>query len=86
MLPRADLASTKYALASPGSELLVFQPGSGPVTVTLQSGQYNYEWFNPATGLVADAGSFSTSAGDKTFSPPFAGSAVLLIKSNKPTR
>jgi hypothetical protein len=85
MSPRADLASTKYAIANPGSEYLVFQPGSGPVTVTLQSGQYNYEWFNPATGLVADAGSFSTSSADKTFSPPFTGNAVLLIQLNKPT-
>ena len=81
MTPRAELASTKYALANPGTEYLVFQPSSGAVTVTLENGQYNYEWFNPATGLVADAGSFSTSAGDKTLAPPFVGSAVLLIQS-----
>ena len=85
MNPRADLASTTYALANPGSEYLVFQPASGPVTVTLQSGQYNYEWFNPATGEVADTGSFSAQAGDKTFSPPFTGSAVLSIRSDVTT-
>jgi hypothetical protein len=82
MNPRADLASTTYALANPGSEYLVFQPASGSVTVTLQSGQYNYEWFNPATGEVADTGSFSAQAGDKTFPPPFTGSAVLSIRSD----
>jgi hypothetical protein len=85
MSPRADLASTQYALANPGSDYLVFQPSSGPVTVSLQSGQYNYEWFNPATGEVVDTGSFTAQAGDRTFSPPFAGSAVLLIQSKSPT-
>jgi hypothetical protein len=81
MTPRADLASTRYALVNPGAEYLVYQPGSGPLTINLQSGRYDYEWFNPRTGLLADARSFSASAGNRTFSPPFGGSAVLLIRS-----
>ena len=80
-MPRPDLASTRYALANPGVEYLVYQPGSGPFTINLQSGRYDYEWFNPRTGLLADARSFSASAGNRTFFPPFGGSAVLLISS-----
>lgn len=82
MTPRVDVTSTRYALANPGVEYLVYQPVSGAFTVNLQSGQYEYEWFNPATGLVADIGSLTASAGNTSFTPPFAGSAVLYIKAN----
>ena len=80
MTPRADLVSTGYALANPGSEYLIYQPGSGSFAVSLQNGRYDYEWFNPSKGLSAGTGSFTASSGNRTFTPPFAGSAVLLIR------
>jgi hypothetical protein len=80
MMPRADLASTGYALATPGVEYLVYQPGSGAFTVDIQDGQYRYEWFDPTTGSLRDAGSFTAPGGSKTFSPPFSGNAVLYIR------
>jgi hypothetical protein len=47
MEPRADLSSTRYALANPGEEYLVLQPGgaAGPFTVMLEPGTYSAEWF-----------------------------------------
>jgi hypothetical protein len=80
-MPRPDLASTRYALANPGVEYLIYQPGAGSFTANLQNGQYQYEWLNPATGSITEAGSFTAPGGDRTFSPPFSGSAVLYIKS-----
>jgi hypothetical protein len=81
MAPRPELSSTKYVLANPGGEYLIFQPDSGPITVNLQKGQYRYEWFNPRTGLASDKASLGASSGNITLSPPFSGSAVLFIQS-----
>ncbi|HKY09588.1 MAG TPA: DUF6298 domain-containing protein [Candidatus Binatia bacterium] len=78
--PRPELASTRYALANPGVEYLVYQPASGRFTVNLPRGAYRYEWFNPATGSVAGKGSLTASDGTNTFSPPFSGIAVLYLK------
>ena len=89
MMPRADLASTRYMLANPGVEYLVYQPGSGSFTANLQNGRYQYEWFDPTTGSIAEAGSLSAPGGNVSFSPPFSRSAVLYIKSDpraKPSR
>ena len=82
MTPRADLVSTGYALANPGTEYLVYQPRSGPFTVRLEKGHYDYEWFDPGKGLIAATGALNASADRTTFSPPFAGSAVLYIKAD----
>lgn len=82
MMPEADLTSTKYVLANPGVEYLVYQPGSGSFTANLERGEYQYEWFDPTTGSIAGAGSFTAPGGNVRFSPPFSGSAVLYIRSD----
>jgi hypothetical protein len=48
MQPRGDLSSTGYALANPGEEYLVLEPGgaAGPFTVLLEPGAYSAEWFS----------------------------------------
>ena len=79
-MPRPDLASTRYALANPGVEYLVYQPGAGSFTANIQNGHYQYEWFNPTTGSITNAASFTAPGGNMTFSPPFSGSAVLYIR------
>jgi hypothetical protein len=79
-VPRADLASTGYALAQPGVEYLVYQPRSGAFTVNLAAGTYFYEWFNPDAGTVDSSGSLSAAEGQRIFNPPFAGDAVLYLK------
>jgi hypothetical protein len=80
MTPREDLTSTHYALAYPGSEYLVFQPESGTFTLNISAGTYRYEWFDPALAQVISTGSIAVSSGDRSFSPPFDGPAVLYLK------
>lgn len=80
MTPREDLTSTHYALAYPGSEYLVFQPESGSFTLNISAGIYRYEWFDPALAQVISTGSIAVSSGDRSFSPPFDGPAVLYLK------
>jgi hypothetical protein len=85
MEPRGDLTSTGYALADPGKEYLVLDPGqtAGPFTVTLEAGTYTAEWYSVdrrktvAAGQVVVEGTAATS-----FTAPFGGTgpAVLYLK------
>jgi len=85
MEPRGDLASTGFALANPGKEYLVLQPGktADSFTVTLEVGTYTVEWFSvdsretQGTDKVTVKGSTSAS-----FSAPFeaVGPAVLYLR------
>jgi hypothetical protein len=79
--PRNNLSSTGYCLAEPGKEYLVYQPDSSKTfTVDLVSGNYNYEWFNPTNGNVAEMGSVEVTDITRSFKAPFDGDAVLYIK------
>ncbi len=81
MNPSWEIASTKYCLANPGSEYLVYQPGKGPFTVDLKSvsGTVAVEWFNPTTGKTA-AGEPVAGGRVREFTPPAGGPAVLHVK------
>ena len=81
MTPSLEIASTGYCLAKPGSEYLVYQPGTSEFTVDLPKGRYSFEWFNPVSGHKADEGSFTAEAGRKSFVAPFHGDAVLYLRS-----
>ncbi len=81
--PRGDLVSTGYCLANPGSEYLVFQPGSGSFTVNLATGAYSVEWFNPSNGSASSAAQVA-GGGTTGFTPPFGGTAVLYLKAAAP--
>ncbi len=83
MIPRGNLSSTQYALANPGLEYLIVQPESGAITVEVQSGAYNYEWFDPNTASTVDSGVVSLITGKNTVTPPFSGSAVLYLRSTQ---
>jgi hypothetical protein len=50
MEPRGDLSSTGYALANPGQEYVVLEPGetADSFTVTLTPGTYTVEWYSVA--------------------------------------
>jgi hypothetical protein len=78
--PNGALTSTGYALANPGQEYLVYQPGSGAFTVNLTggSGTFSVEWFNPATWATT-AGAPVTGGTVTTFTPPWTGAAVLYL-------
>lgn len=81
MAPRNDLASTGYCLADPRQEYLIYQPKAGEaLTVELNAGEYDYEWFCPARGVEVGTGKIETSGGSQQFKPPFDGDAVLYLK------
>ena len=51
MTPRAELASSRYCLANPGTEYLIFLPAdSKTVTLSLPPGRYEWLWFNTTNG------------------------------------
>ena len=79
MVPRNDLSSTGYCLANPGSEYLIYQPISGSFTVELQVGTYNYEWFNPDTGVIVESNTVTVNDGSEFYIAPFSGDAVLYL-------
>jgi hypothetical protein len=78
MTPQDSLSSTGYALANPGSEYLIFSPDGGSFTVNLQSANYQVAWFNPNSGQTSSGGTVS-GGGSTSFTPPFAGAAVLWL-------
>lgn len=80
--PQGSLSSTGYCLANPGVEYLVYQPSSRPFTLHLLAGNYQYEWFNPTTNLVAGTGAITVAEGNQPFSAPFTGDAVLYLRAS----
>ena len=85
MEPRGDLSSTGYALANPGEEYLVLQPGetAEPFTVTLEAGAYSVEWYSVRSRETKGAGKVIVeSPGGTSFEAPFAeaGPTVLHLK------
>ena len=85
MGPRGDLTSTGYALGNPGEEYLVLQPNDTPepLTVRLEPGMYQVEWFSVNGRDTQTAGQVNIqSSGDSSFTAPFseASPAVLYLK------
>ena len=82
MQPRDGLASTKYCLANPGAEYLVYKPASdkkASITVKLKAGTYEYEWFDPGRGKVVSTGTIRANGGEQALQAPLKGDAVLYI-------
>jgi hypothetical protein len=84
--PRPDLSSTKFCLAqtpASGAEYLVYAPEGGAFTVDLSampaSRRLSVEWFNPSTGAATKASPVNAGASAQSFTPPFAGDAVLYL-------
>jgi len=79
-IPQPSLSSTGFCLAETGMEYLVYQPNSGAAfNINLPSGKYNYEWFNPSTGSITQTGTFTWAGGNRSFTPPFSGEAVIYL-------
>jgi hypothetical protein len=78
--PHDGLASTKYCLANPGKEYLVFLPDGGKASVDLSAGkgEFRAEWFNPADGKSV-AGDNLQGGEQRELSAPFEGSAILYL-------
>lgn len=78
--PKSELASTKYCLANPGNEYLIYLPDGGSVKVDLSdtSGELVLEWFNPDTGKK-NTEEVNSAESSQQFTAPFSGDAVLYI-------
>jgi len=82
MTPRGDLSSTRYCLAAPGSEYLVYQPESEEFVLDLEGfadRRFSVEWFEPESGSTTP-GSAIQGGTSITFRPPFGGESVLYLK------
>ena len=79
--PQPRLASTRYCLAAPGAEYLVYLPKGGTVTLDLSGakGTFQAEWVEPDTGK-ARPGSSREGGSRRRFTAPFAGHAVLHVR------
>jgi hypothetical protein len=81
MQPHNELSSTKYCLANPGQEYLVYQPdATEPFSVELRAGMYQTEWFDPVRGVEASHGPVESSGGPQQFKVSLPTDAVLYIK------
>lgn len=79
--PRPELASTKYCLASPGREYLVYLPDGGEVQVDLSgaTGQFAVEWMQPISGQITPGASLDGGRW-RSLQAPFDGDAVAFLR------
>jgi hypothetical protein len=82
MLPTEEIASTKYCLANPGREYLVYLPDGNEVNIDLSAvtGEVVSEWMHPVTGEITPGGRTKPGKGQTNFAVPFLGPAVLYIR------
>lgn len=80
LTPRADLASSRYCLANPGRQYVVYLPEGGQVEVDLSgvTGPLAVEWMTPVDGK-REIGRPVAGGGKHTLQAPFPGPAVLLL-------
>jgi hypothetical protein len=81
MVPHDDLATTKYCLANPGVEYIVYLPEGDEVTVNLTgtSATFGVEWMHPVEGTIIAGGSVK-GGGKPNFAVPFPGAATLYLR------
>jgi hypothetical protein len=81
MVPHDDLATTKYCLANPGVEYIVYLPEGDEVTVDLTgtSATFGVEWMHPVEGTITAGGSVK-GGGKPNFAVPFPGAATLYLR------
>ena len=82
--PRSDLTQTRYALASPGGEYLVYAPNAGTFWVDLSAGSgrgFTVEWINPRTGAAIVTGAVLGGDARESFAAPFNDSGAVLYLS-----
>lgn len=83
MMPRPELASSRYCLANPQREYLVYLPEGGGLTLNLRESPgafFEVEWFLPRLGRTFP-GPAPLQGGDYiSTAAPFTGDAVLYLK------
>lgn len=83
MVPRGELSSTGYALASTGGphdEYLIYAPNGGTITVDLSATpvELSVEWFNPASGQVSMGTPIVGGSSGQLFQSPFSTNDTVL--------
>jgi hypothetical protein len=78
--PSEEISSTRYCLASPGEQYLIYLPDGGSVTVDLSAaeGRMAVEWFDPSQAET-HTGDAVAGGDEVTLRAPFAGDAVLYL-------
>jgi len=81
MQPHDELASTKFCLAEPGAQYIVYLPGGGEVTIDLSAtkDQFDAEWIHPIDGTTTPADPVPGGA-KRTLKSPLTGPAVLFLR------
>ncbi|MDG3004344.1 DUF6298 domain-containing protein [Paludisphaera mucosa] len=81
--PAGELVSTSFALAVPGREYLAYLPDGGPATIDVSAakGRLVVEWMHPTTGRITPGEPVEGGA-IRTLKPPFAGAAVVYLKTS----
>jgi hypothetical protein len=83
MAPHGELASSKYCLANPGVEYLVYRPASSAnLTVALPAAKFSVTWFDIANGREVSAEPVRNVGSQYGFLSPFDGDAVLYLKAS----
>jgi hypothetical protein len=82
MTPRPELVSSRYCLANPGEEYLIYLPEGGPVTIDLcaHADKFAVEWYFPMLNRTIP-GARPLVGGDFAATiTPYTGDAVLYLK------
>ncbi len=81
MTPRGDLASSKYCLANPGKEYLVYLPApEANVSLELPAGNYSTVWFDTVSGKEEEAKSLKHTGGSPKLRTPFASDLLMHVR------
>jgi len=81
LVPQADLCSTKYCMADPGRQYLIYRPNTEreKISVDLEAGQYALKWISTSDGQCKQAAEIRAHAGRNHLTSAFVGPAVLLL-------
>jgi hypothetical protein len=82
MTPREDLSTTRYCLAKPGHEYLIYFPEGGKATVNLSdvAGELEIEWFIPILNRTVKGIRTVKGGYFAVVEPPYSGDVVLYLK------
>jgi hypothetical protein len=81
LTPRPELTSSRYCLANPGKEYIIYLPEGGSATLNLcgHAANYDLEWFFPNLGRAWHAR--PVPGGDYTvLAAPYTGDAIAILK------
>ena len=81
MTPRPELCSTRYCLANPGKQYLVYAPQGAEVKIDLsaEQGKFAVEWFDTLVGTT-QAGDTIDGGAERTLQSPSAADAVMYLR------